>query len=148
MWLLLVLPHLKHFKFRDENSILVTTTSPQKQTLIFDPLGLCLLPLLFPIPFITLIFINITLLWEPCFTVFSEMSPGIESYSFPLPCLLSPAFKLDVLVDRSALQDAVLHDKQTPLSSTTFLYNSHVISFRPPGGIFLNPRVLVSVLLY
>ena len=27
------------------------------------------------------------------------MSPGIESYSFPLPCLLSPAFKLNVLVD-------------------------------------------------
>ena len=87
---------------------------PQTQTLVFDPLGLCLLPLLFPIPFITLIFINITLLWEPCFTVFSEMSPGIESYSFPLPCLLSPAFKLDVLVDRSALQDAVLHDKKKP----------------------------------
>lgn len=89
-----------------------------------------------------------TLLWEPCFTVFSEMSPGIESYSFPLPCLLSPAFKLDVLVDTSALQDAVLHDKQTPLSSKTFLYDSHVISSTPPGGSFLNPRVLVSVLLY
>ena len=74
--------------------------------------------------------------------------PSIESYSFPLPCLLSPAFKLDVLVDTSALQDAVLHDKQTPLSSKTFLYDSHVISSTPPGGSFLNPRAQVSVLLY
>lgn len=113
LWLLLVLSHLKHFKFRDENLYSCHYHTPKKQTLVFDTLRLCLLPLLSPIPFITLIFINIrhssvgTMFY--CFS--PEMSPGTESYWFSLPCLLSSAFKFDVLVDTSAFARLLfLHD--------------------------------------
>ena len=39
LWLLLVLLHLKHFKFRDENRILVTITPPQKTDSCLWPFG-------------------------------------------------------------------------------------------------------------
>jgi len=40
------------------------------------------------------------------------VSPGIESYSFPLPCLLSPAFKLNVLVEDKVSMDTLSSTKE------------------------------------
>lgn len=109
LWLLLVLPHLKHFKFRDENSILVSTKPPKKQTLVFDPLGLCLNSLLFPIAFITPIFINIR--HSSVGTMFYCFLRNVSwNWIYSFPSLLSSAFKFDVLLTRLAMQDAVLHD--------------------------------------
>ena len=44
--------------------------------------------------------------------------------------------------------DAVLLAQQSLLSSKIFPYDSDVITSRSPGGSFLNPRILVSILLY
>ena len=44
--------------------------------------------------------------------------------------------------------DAVLCAEQSLLSSKIFLYDSDMITSRFPGRSFLNPRILVSILLY
>ena len=44
--------------------------------------------------------------------------------------------------------DAVLLAQQSLLSSKIFPYDSDVITSKSPGGSFLNPRILVSILLY
>ena len=61
------------------------------------------------------------------------------THSLSLACSFL-TLKLNILADKSALARCCSACRTTPLSTKTFLYNSHAITSRPPGGSSLNPK--------
>lgn len=117
---------------------------PLKQTLVFDSLGLCLIHFLFL--YHSPLYKHQTYFWEPCL-LFSQKCL-LEWILLHSLFLALPAFKLDVLVDTSALlANAVLHDKPLSLRNLP-LWLSFLISSTPPGGTSTFDLLVSTVLLY